>query len=150
MTHKINYESKITNLWMLIFMGLLLHSFMYLLPLFYGESVAISNPRENGLTSLTWMILICNLLPMLMIFLLQLSEKTYMRWFNFYFSLPFLLLNLGHPFENMNIDPVPWDQVILQLFLAMTSIALTIFSYQWAKEKPVFNINNEQQLDSYN
>ena len=133
MSHTSNYESKISNLWMLIFMGLLLHSFMYLLPLFYGESVVVSNPRENGLTALTWMILVCNLLPMLMIFLLQLSQHPTMRWLNFSVSIPFLILNLGHPFENITISPVPWDQVILQLFIAMTSIALTLFSYRWAK-----------------
>ena len=144
MNNQSKYESKISNLWMLIFMGLLLHSFMYLLPLFYGESVMVSNSKENGLTYLTWMILVCHLLPMLMIFLLQISQGYYMLWFNFFVSISFLLLNLGHPFENVSMTAVPWDQVILQLFIAAVSIALSVFSYQCAKSHMHPVVENKQ------
>jgi len=129
-----NYESKIPNLWMLIAIGLFLHSFMYLLPLFYGESVAVLNPRENGLTYLTWLILICILLPMMMILILQLSQRPSVLWINFALSLPFLLLNVGHPFENLAVDQVAWDQVLLQIFIAISSIVLTLFSFKWARD----------------
>ena len=128
-----NYAIKITNLWMLLILGLLIHSFMFVFPLFIDHSIAIADAGEQYLFALTWMFLLCMLLPMLLILLLQIFQGHSFRKIHFAISLPYLLLSAAHPFENIGLNPLPWDQVILQVFILSVSITISVLGFKWMK-----------------
>jgi len=105
------------------------------LPVFFGEDIAMPGATGAVPASIAWMTLFFYLLPIIVIALTLFLETNWFRISNFVISLLITLMNIYHPIEHMKQSPVDPRQIVLLTFVLAFSILLNVVSYRWMKEE---------------
>lgn len=129
-----NTQQRISVLWLIMLAGLVVHTLLSLLPVFFAQSVAVPNAQESDLAAATWMTLAMMLVPLVLAMLLVILNGNTLRWPNLVFAAVFLLLNLTHPLETLEAEIVPWHQLVLMSFMIVLSAVLLAQSWRWIKQ----------------
>lgn len=129
-----NIQQRIGVLWLIMLAGFVVHTLLGLLPVFFGQSVAMPNAQEGDLVVATWMTLATTLLPLLLAMLLVAWQGNALRWPNLIVAVLFLLLNLVHPLETLEAEVTPWHQLLLMAFMIVLGIVLVVQSWRWVKQ----------------
>ena len=129
MTNKL----KITILWGVFLLGMIFHSLLAIMPIFFGADVAMPDATGSVPASMMWMSLLIYLLPMLLIVLILFTEKKWFKITNFGFSILVTLMNIFHLIGHITGISVQLFQVVLLTFVLVSGILLNIVSYKWIK-----------------
>lgn len=132
-----NTREKIVILWVVFLFGMIFHGNLALMPLFWGESVAMSEEliAKNPFESSMWMVLLFWLLPIIIIAVTLFIEAKWYRITNFILTLLFTLMNIWHLMGHLGETPVDQRQIVLLTFVLLSGVMLNIVSFKWIKEK---------------
>lgn len=130
----VNSPEKIIALWTVFLLGTIFHTQLALMPLLYGESVAI--PRYHGTTPIShlWGMLGFFVLPMIAITAtLFYSSKRY-RMIHFGLTVFYTVMNFLHVVLDLMVRPIEWFQIALMVVVFIIGILLNIVAFQWLRE----------------
>ncbi len=129
-------RTKIVMLWTAFLFGMIFHSLLAMMPLFWGQSVAMTQEQiaAHPITPMMWVVLFFYLVPMIFIVITSLTEAKWNRIANFVFSILFTLMNIWHLIGHAGESPVDGRQILLLTFVLISGIILNIVSYRWIKE----------------
>lgn len=132
-----NRQLRVAILWLVLVVGMILHSTYALSALRYGEDVSVANATGSVPWSNVWLKTTFYVVPLIMSVVTLLSATPSWRWFNFAASVAFLLANIAHVAAEgfRAFEPLPIAQSILLACLAASSVPLTVLSWRWAKER---------------
>lgn len=124
-------QGQIIALWVVFLFGMVFHSQLAMMPLLYGESIAI--PRYNGKTPVShlWMMLGFFALPLVAIAATSLYSSPSYRLCHFGLTLVYSLLNLFHAALDLTLRPIEWYQIALMVMVFMNGLLLNWVAYQW-------------------
>lgn len=132
MTNKL----KITVLWSVFFFGMVSHTLLAMMPIFWGQSIAMSDEliEKNPLNSSLWMTLFFYLIPMIIIVVTIFNEKNWYKITNFVLSILVTIINIWHLIGHAGESTVDSRQIVLLTFVLFFGILLNIVSFKWIKE----------------
>lgn len=125
---------KVIVLWTIFLFGMVFHSLLALMPLFFGASVAMPDVTGTVPASMMWMALAFYLLPMIFIAATLFLKSSWYKITNFVLSVLFLLMNIFHLFEHFSQTTIDFVQITLLTFVLLASILLNIAAFKWMKE----------------
>ena len=128
---------RVITLWIIFLFGMILHSLLGIFPLFWGESISMSQEQiaKNPMQSSMLMMLSFFLIPMIIIVLTSFIETKWYRITHFVFTLLFTLMNIWHLIGHLSETPVDIHQIVLLTFIFISGVMLNIVSFKWLKEK---------------
>ena len=128
-------RTEVVTLWIIFLFGMILHSLLGIFPLFWGESISMSQEliAKNPIQSSMWMMLFFFLIPMIIIVLTSFLETKWYRITNFVFTLLFTLMNIWHLIGHLCESPVDPRQIVLLIFVFISGVILNIVSFKWLK-----------------
>jgi hypothetical protein len=131
-----NNRIKVIMLWGVFLFGMTFHTLLAIMPVFWGQSVAMTQEQiaSNPMAPMMWMMLFFLLFPMITIVLTIFTEAKWCRITNFVLSLLFTLLNIWHLIGHLGESPVDPCQIVLLAFVLISGILLNIFSFRWMKK----------------
>lgn len=128
-----NIKQNLAILWLIMISGVVAHTLLGMLPLFFGQSIAAEGAGEADVSAALWITLAMFLLPLIIAMLLVTLKDNGLRWPNLVIAALFLLLNLTHPLELIGSDSIPWHQLVLMLFMIVLNALLVKQSWHWLK-----------------
>jgi len=137
-----NNRTKVMMLWAIFLFGMIFHTLLAVMPVFWGQSVAMTQEQiaANPMDPMMWMMLFFFLFPMIMIVLTLSIEAKWFRITNFILSLLFTLMNIWHLIGHLGESPADPCQIVLLTFVLISGILLNIFSFQWMKKQGDQNV----------
>ena len=128
---------RVITLWIIFLFGMIFHGNLAIMPLFWGESIAMSEEiiAKNPFESSMWMVLLFWLLPIIIIAVTSFIETKWYRITNFVFTLLFTMMNIWHLIGHLGESPVDTRQIVLLTFVSISGVMLNIVSFKWLKEK---------------
>lgn len=128
----LTYQEKIISLWVVFLLGLLFHTQLGLMPLFYGQSVTIADTHQAGSPSyILWGMLAFFIFPMIAIVATIFTDAKRYRLVHFGVTVAYTIVNLLHVILDLMVKPIAWYQIALMLVLFAVGILLNWVSYQW-------------------
>lgn len=129
----INHQEKIIALWSVFLFGTIFHTQLGLMPLFYGESVAMSG--TNGVTNVAhlWLMLGFFVLPMIAIVATAFTNSKRYRVIHFGLTVFYSIMNFFHVVFDLLVKPIAWYQIALMVILFAVGILLNIVAFQWMR-----------------
>jgi hypothetical protein len=115
-------ETKISILWIVIMCGFAFHIIADVLPIFWGENVAVSNDGNTPTGLMTLMMAASYTIPVIGILLAICKSVRVTVATNLALSLVLLAFNIFHSFELLDPDPV---QVCILPLILLVNIILS-------------------------
>jgi hypothetical protein len=132
----INYPERINALWTVFLLGTLFHTDLGLMPLFHGQSVALSDAHSNGnVSGILWLMLAFFTLPMIAIVATTFTHSKQYRRIHFGLTILYSILNFLHVALDLMVKPIAWHQIALMLFLFGIGLLLNGVSWQWMQAR---------------
>lgn len=129
-------KNKILVLWTVFLLGMIVHSLLAIMPVFWGQSIAM--PEEmtarHAFESSMWMTLAFFLLPMIIIAATTFIESGWYKITNFILSILITLMNIFHVIGHLGESPVDIRQIVLLTFVLIFGILLNMVSFKWMRE----------------
>lgn len=127
----VNNQEKIIALWSVFLFGTIFHTQLGLMPLFYGESVAM--PGTNGVTNVShlWLMLGFFVLPMIAIVATAFINSKRYRIIHFGLTILYSVMNFLHIVLDLLVKPIAWYQIALMVILFIVGILLNVVAFQW-------------------
>lgn len=126
-------QGKIISLWVVFLFGTVFHTQLAVIPILYGQDVAMPNYHAAPLMDL-WLMLGFFTLPMMAIITTVLTESNRYRKAHFYLTVFYTVMNFLHVVLDLFVTPIVWPQIALMAILLANGILLNIVSYQWMQE----------------
>ena len=132
-----NNRVKVAILWGVFLFGMIFHTLLAIMPVFWGQSVAMTQEQivANPMVLMMWMVLFFYMLPMIAIVLSLLIEAKWYRTINFVLSLLFTFMNVFHIVEHASEAAVDMRQVVLLIVVLISGVFLNIASFKWTREQ---------------
>ncbi|NJM78218.1 MAG: hypothetical protein HC852_23630 [Acaryochloridaceae cyanobacterium RU_4_10] len=129
-----NYPERINALWTVFLLGTLFHTDLGLMPLFHGQSVALSDAHGNAnVSGILWLMLVFFTFPMLAIVATTFTHSKRYRTIHFGLTVLYSVLNFLHVVLDLMVKPIVWYQIALMVFLFGVGLLLNWVSWQWLK-----------------
>jgi hypothetical protein len=129
-----NYPERINALWTVFLLGTLFHTDLGLMPLFHGQSVALSDAHGNAnVSGILWLMLVFFTFPMLAIVATTFTHSKRYRTIHFGLTILYSGLNFLHVVLDLMVKPIVWYQIALMVFLFGVGLLLNWVSWQWMK-----------------
>lgn len=125
-----NNTFKIIFLWALLLFGLVFHSLLATMPIFFGVNISIPDATGNMPAWMNWMALVIYLIPMLAITQVLYTFAKWQKYSNLLLAVLFAVMNVMHLSEEFGGSGV---QIVLLTFNVMLSMLLAMASYSWLK-----------------
>lgn len=124
-------QTKISILWLIILIGLVFHTILHLMPVFYGVNIA--KPNSTGAVPLGMSLTMgfTFLIPVAMICLCLFFTGKWVQVTNLIISIIVLLINTVHLSELFLAKSVDIAQVFVLPALFVVSLFLCVISYKW-------------------
>ena len=124
-------QGQIIALWVVFLFGMVFHSQLAMMPLLYGEDIAI--PRYGGKTPVShlWLMLGFFAIPMLAIAATVFYASPPYRIFHFGLTLVYSVLNFLHAAMDLMVRPIEWYQIVLMGVVLLNGILLNVVAFQW-------------------
>jgi hypothetical protein len=129
-----NHPERINALWTVFLLGTLFHTDLGLMPLFHGQSVALSE-AHGTVSSILWLMLAFFTLPMIAIVATTFTHAKPYRVIHFGLTILYSVLNFLHVTLDLMVKPIAWYQIALMLFLFGVGLLLNWVSWQWMKAR---------------
>lgn len=142
------HQQKIIALWSVFLFGTLFHTQLGLMPLFYGETVAMSGTNGTTNVSHLWLMLGFFTLPLIAIVATALTNSRRYKVAHFGLTIFYSIMNLFHVVLDLLVKPIAWYQVTLMALLFAVGILLNLVAYQWMQEKLKYKQQRKQLVSS--
>jgi hypothetical protein len=110
----ISDQGKIITLWAVFLSGIVFHTLLGLMPLFYGRSVAESGVySDNEVGWFLWLMLGFFALPMFAMVATALTEIAPYKKAHFYLTAFYTVMNFLHVVSDLLVTPIYWYQIAL-------------------------------------
>lgn len=130
----LNNQEKIIALWSVFLFGTIFHTQLGLMPLFYGESVAMPGTSGVNIAIQLWLMLGFFALPMVAIVATTFTRSKRYRVIHFGLTIFYSVLNLLHVVLDLLIKPIAWYQIALMVVVFAVGILLNVVAFQWMQE----------------
>lgn len=130
----VNNQEKIIALWSVFLFGTVFHTQLGLMPLFYGESVAIPGNSGVNIASQLWLMLGFFVLPMIAIVATAFTNSKRYRVIHFGLTIFYSVINFLHVVLDLLVKPIAWYQIALMVILFIVGILLNVVAFQWMQE----------------
>jgi hypothetical protein len=140
-------REKIITLWSVFLFGTLFHTQLGLMPLFYGESVAMTGTKGVASVSDLWLMLGFFVLPMMAIVGTALINSKRYKVIHFGLTIFYSVMNLLHVVLDLLVKPIAWYQIALMVILLAIGILLNAVAFKWMQER-FDRRNSRKQLPS--
>ncbi len=132
---KLENRLKVILLWIVFLFGMMAHSQLAVMPVFFGVDVAMPEATGSMPASMKWMYLFFYLVPMLLVVGAMLSDAKWFRITNLLLSGVFGLMNAFHLYEHFLETPKDMVQVVLLSCVFVFSIYQCVVSSKWVKQE---------------
>lgn len=124
-------QGQIIALWVVFLFGMVFHSQLAMMPLLYGEDIAM--PRYGGKTPVShlWLMLGFFAVPMLAIAATAFYMSPPYRMFHFGLTVVYSVLNFLHVSMDLMVRPIEWYQIALMVIVFVNGILLNFVAFQW-------------------
>jgi hypothetical protein len=130
----VNYPERINALWTVFLLGTLFHTDLGLMPLFHGQTIALSDVHGTANVSrILWLMLAFFMLPMIAIIATTFTHSKRYRVVHFGLTILYSVLNFLHVTLDLMVKPIAWYQIALMLFLFGVGLLLNWVAWQWMK-----------------
>ncbi len=131
-----NYPERINALWTVFLLGTLFHTDLGLMPLFHGQTVALSDAHGTAnVSGILWLMLVFFTLPLVAIIATAFTHSRRYRVIHFGFTIIYSVLNFLHVTLDLMVKPIAWYQIALMIFLFGIGLLLNWVSWQWMKAR---------------
>jgi hypothetical protein len=131
----LNRQTKIIALWAVFLFGIVFHTQLAVMPLLYGQDVALPNAPGKAPVIDLWLMLVFFILPAIAIVATVLNDSKRYRAIHFWLTVAYSVMNLAHVVSDLAVRPIEWYQIVLLLGVFINGIFLNIVSFQWIKER---------------
>jgi hypothetical protein len=131
---KINNQEKIIALWSVFLLGTVFHTQLALMPLLYGQNVAMSGYNGIMPPSHSWLMLGFFILPVVAIIVTVFNDSRRYKILHFGLTVFYSVMNLLHVILDLLVTPIEWPQIILMVIVFINGIFLNIVAFQWMKQ----------------
>lgn len=128
------YEQRISTLWLVVLFGLVTHTLVEFLPLFFKDTIVADGADIAQLGTANWMVTVMMTLPLLLVTLINLTNAKWLRYLCLVIAGLFLLLNASHPMELFEAEKIAYHQLLIMLITLFANIVLVLFCWKWTKE----------------
>jgi uncharacterized protein len=145
--NQLSSQQKIIALWALFLFGMVFHVQLGVMPIFYGQNVAI--PGSHGIAPHQdlWLMLGFYVLPMLAILGTLLTESRSFRLVHFGLTIFYSVMNILHIGFDLTVNPIEWYQILLVSVVFIIGIVLNFVALDWFKESDNTTNENRQLPD---
>ena len=127
-----NYPERINALWTVFLLGTLFHTDLGLMPLFHGQTVALSDAHGTAnVLRILWLMLAFFSLPLIAIIATTFTHSKRYRVIHFGFTVLYSVLNFLHVTLDLMVKPIAWYQITLMIFLFGVGLLLNWVAWQW-------------------
>ncbi len=129
----INTQTKVILMWLLVAVGICIHSLMEMSELAYvaqGETA----PKPKTIPVMFHIIWITALiLPYIFSFISSLTQAKTFKWISLVYAGLLGLLNLFHISEPLSVKPVNISQILLLVTVEVINVILFFYILKWKK-----------------
>jgi hypothetical protein len=122
---------QIIALWTVFLFGTVFHTQLALMPLLYGEGVAMPQAHGKAPQSHLWSMLGFFIIPMIMILLTAVNASPLYRMVHFGITVAYTVMNFLHVALDLRVNPIEWYQIALVSVLFVVGIVLNVVAFQW-------------------
>ncbi len=127
-------QQKIISLWAIFLFGMVFHVQLGVMPIFYGQSVAMPSAHGIAPQQDLWLMLGFYLFPILAIIGTILTQSRLFRVLHFGLSIFYSVMNLLHIGFDLTVNPIEWYQILLVSVVFVNGIVLNFVALNWIKE----------------
>lgn len=126
-------QGQIIALWIVFLFGMVFHSQLAMMPLLYGEDIAM--PRYGGKTPIShlWLMLGFFAIPMVAIAATVFYTAPPYRMIHFGLTVAYSVLNFLHAAMDLTVRPIEWYQIALMVIVFINGILLNVVAFQWVQ-----------------
>src|SRR5512139_1515957 len=109
----LNIQVQIIALWTVFLFGMVFHSQLAMMPMLYGQSVAM--PKSSGKMPIAhfWLMLGFYAIPMIAIAATATTAAPLYRTIHFGLTIGYTLMNFTHAAMDLGVKPIEWYQIVL-------------------------------------
>ena len=127
----VSIQVQIIALWTGFLFGLVFHSQLAMMPLLYGQSVAM--PESSGKMPIihSWLMLGFYAIPMIAIAATATTDSPIYRIIHFGLTIAYTVMNFTHAAMDLGVKPIEWYQILLMVIVFLNGILLNVIAFQW-------------------
>lgn len=127
----LSIQGQIVALWAVFLFGLVFHSQLAMMPLLYGQDVAMPDYDGKMPISHLWLMLGFFAIPMIAITLTVLNVSPLYRMIHFGLTAFYTVMNFVHMAMDLRVKPIEWYQIALMALVFGNGILLNIVAFHW-------------------
>lgn len=124
-------QVQIIALWAVFLFGMVFHSQLAMMPLLYGQDVAMPNASGKMPSSHPWLMLGFYAIPMIAIAATAITDTQPYRILHFGLTGVYTFMNFIHAAMDLGVKPIEWFQIALMGIVFINGILLNIVAFQW-------------------
>ncbi|WP_218082315.1 hypothetical protein [Anthocerotibacter panamensis] len=126
-----SHQQRIIALWIVFLFGTVFHTQLALMPLLYGQSVAMAGAQGVMPEVHFWLMLGFFTLPMTAIAAVLFSEARPLRVAHLGLTVFYSAMNLVHVVSDLLVQPIVWAQIALMLLVLGNGVLLNLSALRW-------------------
>ncbi|HIK19459.1 MAG TPA: hypothetical protein IGS53_29845 [Leptolyngbyaceae cyanobacterium M33_DOE_097] len=127
----VSMQVQIIALWAVFLFGMVFHSQLAMMPMLYGEEVAMPNSTGKMPVSHPWLMLGFYAIPMVAIAATAITATQPYRIIHFGLTIAYTLMNFTHAAADLAVKPIEWYQIALMVVVFINGILLNFVAFQW-------------------
>lgn len=124
-------QTQIIALWAVFLFGMVFHSQLAMMPLLYGESIAMPETKGKMPVSHLWLMLGFFAIPMVAIVLTVMNASPTYRILHFGLTFFYTVMNFLHAAMDLQVRPIEWYQITLMVLVFANGLVLNLVAFQW-------------------
>jgi hypothetical protein len=127
----LSVQGQIITLWAVFLFGMVFHSQLAMMPILYGQDIAMPGYRGKMPISHPWLMLGFFAIPMVAIALTVFNASLTYRVIHFGLTVSYTGINFLHAAMDLRVKPIEWHQIALMVLVFINGILLNIVAFQW-------------------
>jgi hypothetical protein len=127
----LSIQLQIIALWAVFLFGMVFHSQLAMMPMLYGQDVAMPNSSGKMPVSHSWLMLGFYAIPMIAIAATAITAVQPYRVIHFGLTVIYTVMNFTHAAMDLGVKPIEWYQIALMVIVFINGIFLNFIAFQW-------------------
>ncbi|GAB4337647.1 MAG: hypothetical protein OHK0047_27470 [Leptolyngbyaceae cyanobacterium] len=127
----LSIQVQIIALWAVFLFGMVFHSQLAMMPMLYGQDVAMPGSSGKMPVSHLWLMLGFYAIPMVAIAATAVTAAPLYRMIHFGLTVVYTVMNFTHAAMDLGVKPIEWYQIALMVIVFINGILLNIVAFQW-------------------
>ncbi len=127
----LSIQVQIIALWAVFLFGMVFHSQLAMMPMLYGQDVAMPCSSGKMPVSHLWLMLGFYVIPMVAIAATAVTAAPLYRMIHFGLTVVYTVMNFTHAAMDLGVKPIEWYQIALMVVVFINGILLNIVAFQW-------------------